>query len=293
MGLFTKKRRDAKWIKPKDSIQAIVPYIMPKRCDAEVSSTVNIDITKLVDFVDEQNKNDLGYKMTYFHALSSCFAKTVFNRPALNRFVKNKRLYERNKVTFAFIAKDKLSDKGEERIISVDIDPKDNIMTYSKRVAIDVFKVRKEGSNDMDDVLGFFSSLPKWLLTIIVKIVFFLDNHGINPEAITKGDTNYATILLSNLGSIKTNSIYHHLNEYGTNSVIITIGTIREEKGKKMVDITATLDERIADGFYFAKSIQLAEYIAKNPELLLEDFEKKVEIKDIEKTKQSDIKNDE
>ena len=33
-----------------------------------------------------------------------------------------------------------------------------------------------------------------------------------------------------------------------------------------------------ADGFYFAKSIQLAEYIAKNPELLLENFETKVEI---------------
>ncbi len=282
MGIFTKKRSDAKWIKPKDTIQAIVPFIMPKRTDAEVSSTVDIDITKLVEFVDKQNEKDLGYKMTYFHALSSCFAKTVFNRPALNRFVKNKRLYERNKITFAFIAKDKLSDKGEERIICIDIDPKDNIMSYSKKVAVDVFKVRKEGSNDMDGILSFFTSLPKWLLSIIVRIVMFMDNHGISPKSLTEGDTNYATILLSNLGSIKTNSVYHHLNEYGTNSVVITIGTIREEKGKKKVDITATLDERIADGFYFAKSIQLAEYIAKNPELLMEDFSKKVEIeKDI------------
>lgn len=278
MGLFTKNRSDAKWIKPKDTIQAIVPYIMPNRCDAEVSSKVDIDITKLVEFVDKQNEKDLGYKMTYFHAISSCFAKTVFNRPALNRFIKNKRLYERNKITFAFIAKDKLSDKGEERIICIDINPKDNIMTYSKKVAVDVFKVRKEGSNDMDGILKAFTSLPKWLLSIIVKIVMFMDNHGISPKSLTEGDTNYATILLSNLGSIKTNSVYHHLNEYGTNSVVITIGTIREEKSKKIVDITATLDERIADGFYFAKSIQLAEYIAKNPELLLEDFETKVEI---------------
>ena len=278
MGLFTKNRNDAKWIKPKDTIQAIVPYIMPNRCDAEVSSKVDIDITKLVEFVDKQNEKDLGYKMTYFHAISSCFAKTVFNRPALNRFVKNKRLYERNKITFAFIAKDKLSDKGEERIICIDINPKDNIMTYSKKVAVDVFKVRKEGSNDMDGILKAFTSLPKWLLSIIVKIVMFMDNHGISPESLTEKDTNYATILLSNLGSIKTNYVYHHLNEYGTNSVVITIGTIREEKSKKIVDITATLDERIADGFYFAKSIQLAEYIAKNPELLLENFETKVEI---------------
>lgn len=277
MGLFTSKRKDAKLIKPKDTIQAIVPFIMPKRCDAEVSSRYDIDVTELIKFVDKQNEKDLGYKMTYFHAISSCFAKTVFNRPALNRFIKNKRLYERNKVTFAFIAKNKLSDKGEERIISVDVNPKDNIMTYSKTVAVDIFKVRKEGSNDMDGILGLFTSLPKWVLSIIVKIVFFLDRKGLTPDSLTKGDTNYATILLSNLGSIKTNSVYHHLNEYGTNSIVITIGTIREEKGRKYVDIIATLDERIADGFYFAKSIQLAEFIAKNPKLLLDDFSKKIE----------------
>ena len=148
----------------------------------------------------------------------------------------------------------------------------------------------------MDGILKFFLSLPKWILSIVVKIVFFLDRKGINPDAITKGDLNYSTILLSNLGSIKTNSVYHHLNEYGTNSIVVTIGTIKEENGKKIVDIIATLDERIADGFYFAKSIQLAEYLAKNPELLLEDFETKVEIEKLEKDqkekpKKFEIKN--
>ena len=44
------------------------------------------------------------------------------------------------------------------------------------------------------------------------------------------------------------------------------------------MDIQATLDERIADGFYFAKSIMLAEHIAQTPELLEEDFETKVEL---------------
>lgn len=277
MGLFTKNRKDAIWIKPKDTIQAIVPFIMPKRCDAEVSSTVDMDVTELVKFIEEKNELNLEYKMTFFHGLMSCFAKTVYNRKALNRFVKDKRLYERKKVSFAFIAKDKLSDSGEERIVSVDVEGKDNIMSLSRKMAIDVFKVRKEGTNDMDGILKSFVSLPKWILSIVVKIVMFLDNHGINPKAITEGDTNYATILASNLGSIKTNSVYHHLNEYGTNSIVLTIGTIREENERKIVDLTITLDERIADGFYFAKSIQLAEYIAKNPKLLDENFETKVE----------------
>ena len=280
MGLFTKKRRDADYIKPKDTIQAIVPFIMPKRCDAEVSSRVEMDITELVKFVDDKNREDLGYKMTYFHALTSCMAKVFYNREALNYFVKNKRLYKRKKMIFGFIAKNKLSDKGEERIICLEIEKDDNIMSLSKKMAVDVFKVREEGTNDMDGILKFFTSLPNFILTPIVKFIMFLDRKGINPKALTEGDTNYTTLLLSNLGSIKTNSCYHHLNEYGTNSIVMTIGTIRDVNKRKVVDMTFTLDERIADGFYFAKSVKLAEYIVSNPTLLEEDFSKKVEIEE-------------
>lgn len=280
MGLLTKKRKDADWVKPNDAIQAIVPYIMPRRSDAEVSSKFDIDVTELLNSIDNYNNSGLDYKMTFFHAFTACMAKTIYNRKRLNRFVKDKRLYERKQLTFAFIAKDKMSDKGEERIVSIDVDPKDNILTLSKKMAVDIFKVRSEGTNSMDGVLKAFLHLPKWLLSIVVKIVFFLDNHGINPKTITEGDTNYATVILSNLGSIKTNSCYHHLNEYGTNSIVCTIGTIREEYNRKLVDITITLDERIADGFYFAKSVQLLDHIANNPKLLEEEFEKEIKIEE-------------
>ncbi len=280
MSIFNKNRRDADWIKPKDSIQALVPFIMPRRSDAEVSSQVEIDVTKLVKFVDDINKKDeLEYKMTYFHALAACFAKTIYSREALNNFVKNKRLYHRKKVTLGFIAKNKLSDKGEERIVCLEADKKDNIMSLSRKMAIDIFQAKGDKDNDMEGVMKMFTSIPNWLLSIVVKIVFFMDEHDLSPKSLTQGDTNYVTVLLSNLGSIQTNSCYHHLNEYGTNSIVLTIGTIHEVNNKKYVDLQLTLDERIADGFYFAKSIQLTEYIAKHPELLLEDFEIKVENK--------------
>ena len=277
MGLFTKKRKDADWVKPNDAIGTIMPYIMPKRTEAEVSCKVDMDVTEVVKYLEKYNKEDHEYKMTYFHAIASCFAKTAYSRPKLNRFIKDKKLYQRKILTFGFIAKDKLSDNGEERIVCLEVEPKDNIITLSRKMAIDVFKVRQEGTNDMDGILNTLTALPKWLLTIIVKLVFFLDEKGISPKFLTEGDTNYVSMLFSNLGSIKSNSIYHHLNNYGTNSIVVTIGTIREEKGRKIVDLQITLDERIADGFYFVKSIQLAEYIAGHPELLEEEFSKIVE----------------
>ncbi len=64
-------------------------------------------------------------------------------------------------------------------------------------------------------------------------------------------------------GSIKCNAAYHHLNNYGTNSLVVTIGKIHKEQVtdengnvriRDVVALGATADERIADGFYFASS---------------------------------------
>jgi hypothetical protein len=112
---------------------------------------------------------------------------------------------------------------------------------------------------------------------LFVRIVRILDFWGINPKALTDGDPNYTTILCSNLGSIQCPAVYHHLSNYGTNSIIVTIGTLHKEEvlmpdGHKeirdVIDIGATLDERIADGFYFARSLKLIKYIFSHPELL-------------------------
>ena len=84
-------------------------------------------------------------------------------------------------------------------------------------------------------------------------------------------------MLISNLGSIKCPAVYHHLNNYGTNSVMITIGAMHKAPAvmpdgsiqvRDFVDIGAVLDERIGDGFYFARSLKLIQHICAHPELL-------------------------
>jgi len=37
---------------------------------------------------------------------------------------------------------------------------------------------------------------------------------------------------------------------------------------RKTVDLGLTIDERIADGFYYAKTIRILKYILENPQLL-------------------------
>jgi hypothetical protein len=137
---------------------------------------------------------------------------------------------------------------------------------------------KSETSTDgVDKLLDNLAKLPRLLLMVIVRVVRWLDFWGINPKALIEGDPNYTTILTSNLGSIKTPSVYHHLNNYGTNSIMITVGTLHKDEIlmpdgtreiRDVVDYGATLDERIADGFYFARSMKLIKHIFAHPELL-------------------------
>lgn len=271
-----KDRKDGKYVKQNEPISAIMPYIFDKRTEAEVYIKEELDVTKLMKWIEKQNKK-IDYKMTPFHAISAIFIKTIYNRPLLNRFVQGHRVYDRNDISISFVAKNKKDDNAKDMMVIVKANPNENAIDLSKRMAIDIFNTKKEGTNDLNKVINYFVSLPRWILKIVVKIFKWLDYHGWLPKSYTDTDSNYATILFSNLGSIKSSSCYHHLNNYGTNSIIITIGIIRKEKDKDIVDISATLDERIASGFYFSKSIKLVQYILDNPELLEDKLSDKIE----------------
>lgn len=268
-------RKDAVRIHPKDPVHILMPYIMPKRHEAEVYLNQEIDITELLKWVDDKNKL-LGYKLTFFHAMVAITAKTVYSRPLLNRFVKNKNFYQRNDVSISFVAKDKFSDDAEERLMVFTMDENELPVDLSKRILNDISKTRIAG-NKSSDTYKKLTKVPSFVLSIAKVVVMWLDKKGRLPDFLTENDFNFSTVLLSNLGSIKCDAVYHHLNEYGTNSVVITIGTIHKKDGRDVVNIGATIDERIADGFYFAKSLKYVQHIASNPELLDEEVGKVVE----------------
>lgn len=281
---MNKNRKDGKYIKPADSIHAIMPYLFKNRTDAEVYTKVEFDVTEFRKYIDDLNEKS-EFPITYFHGITTALAKTIYNRPLLNYFVSGRRMYERNKVTVSFVAKNKFEDNAEERLIILDVKEDMNLKIISEKIYKMVSKTRKNGTNSMNDTLKIVTKFPRFIVKLIVLFFKILDYYGLVPSSIADTDTNYTTLLLSNLGSIKSPSCYHHLNNYGTNSMVATIGTIREENiilkdgnvsTKYVVDISFTIDERIADGFYFSKSLKLLEHILNNPQLLNEEVSKEV-----------------
>lgn len=272
-----KGRRDAVRIKDIDPFHSIVPYVMPKRTEAEVFDHESIDVTDLLDFIKKE-KEEGGAELKLFHAVCTAVAKTLYFRPLLNSFVSGRRFWQRREILLSFVAKKRFEDHAEEGLMTLKVDPDYTLFDIAKKIIGDVQKVRKEGTNDLDGLMSFVGKLPRFALTALFFFIRRMEYHGCVPKALTDGDPNYTSVLLSNLGSIKCGAPYHHLSNYGTNSVMMTIGVIHKEqvvdaegntRVRDMVDVGITLDERIADGFYFARSIKLFKHLVEHPETLL------------------------
>ncbi len=273
-----KDRKDGRYVTDTGGLQTVMAHLMPNRTDNEVYLNDTIDATELVRYLEKKNEN-LDYKITLFHCAITGLARMVRERPLMNRFIQGHRIYERNEISLSFVCKRRFTDHADEALMVLVPKDTDTINEISRKIVGDVKETRKSehSTGGVDALLDSFAKIPRPLLMFIIRIIRWLDFWGINPDFLTEGDPNYTTILCSNLGSIKCPAVYHHLNNYGTNSIMITIGTLHKEEmlmpdGHKeirdVIDVGATLDERIADGFYFARSLKLIRHIFANPELL-------------------------
>ena len=281
------KRSDGVRIKDVDGFHSIIPYVMPKRTEAEASMTEIFDVTELVKFMKDYNEqHGTNYKL--FHAICYAVARTIYHRPKMNIFISGRTYYMRNDITLSFVVKRKFEDHSAESLRFMKVEPDMTLDTVSKMILGDVDKVRKsKDNNDIDKLMTAVGKLPRIVLEAIFGGIKLLEYNGMVPDALRKGDPNYSTVLLSNLGSIGAGAAYHHLSNYGTCGLMGTIGTMRNElrlrtdgttEERTLVDITITLDERIADGFYFAKSLRITKFLLEHPEYLMQQIKEDVPV---------------
>ena len=275
---------------PMTGMQQIMIDLKPQRCVSDVYINQKMDLTELCKYVEKKKKDNPD--LTFFHAFLAALGKLYYNRPYLNRFVANRHMYEHKDVVISFVAKIAFEDEAEEMMILIKIDKDDNINTISKKVLDKVKKIReskkdkleKGGANAAIDILG---KLPNIIRIPIVGLLKWTDKKGILPLSLVEDNLYYSSIIVSNLGSIGCGAIFHNITDFGNASALATMGVIRDEEvlidGKKEIrkicEFGVNLDERIGDGFYFLKSIQLLQYMFDNPELLEGDANEKIERK--------------
>ena len=286
MGKKFGDRKDGTRLKNIHAMHLVMPLMYPNRCDNEAFISERIDLTNILAYLEAKNASDPEYKYNLFQVMVTAMLKTITLRPKMNRFIANKTMYQRNEVSAAFTVKKEFDDNGSEALAVIHSTGSDTIDTIHDEIFSQISLCRSDEVDKGTQSLNKMQSLPGFLIKAAGAGARFLDRHGWVPQSLIAGDPYYCSVVLSNLGSIKLHAGYHHLTNWGTTSVFCAIGEMKKrpffrEDGtvemKPSLDLGLTIDERLADGYYYSKTVRLLKKLLENPQLLDRPLQEEVE----------------
>ena len=279
-------RRDGVLLRELDSLHYITGIIYPNRCDNEAYVSLHIDLTAMNEYLARKNETEKDFPYTMFHLIVAALLKTITLRPKMNRFIVNSNFYQRNEVSAAFVVKKQFSDTGAEALAVLHGKDDFTVADVHEYIRSQVQECRSEKVDPTTDVMDYLNKIPRFISKAAIRILMWLDKHGWVPKDIIATDPYYNSVVISNLGSIKLKCGYHHLTNWGTCSMFCIIGEKKktaffDEDGtmtmRETLDLGLTIDERLADGYYYSKSVRLLKYLLEHPEELEKPIKEEVD----------------
>ncbi|MBR4255857.1 MAG: hypothetical protein IKQ18_01740 [Clostridia bacterium] len=267
------RRADGRTIKINDPMYSVISYIMDKRVDSMNMTTVDIPLDPLTAYIHKMRK-EKGMVFSYMGIFLAAYLRTACEYPALNRFVINKRVYARNEFCVGLVVLKTDTDHGIMSKIYFDMT--DTIFEVQKKIDEYIAENRtSETDNKTEKMLNVLLNVPG-LPNFAVGLFKFMDKHNLLPKSVIDASPFHESLLLSNLASIRTNHIYHHVYEFGTTSISVTMGNPRivpklkrdEVVFEHTLPLGVVMDERICPGSYFAAVFKRLTQYLKNPALL-------------------------
>lgn len=276
-------RSDGKILKHLDVEYKVAAHVMGKRTDAMNMIHIDIPVEPMRKYMNQKRKE--GKRYNHLTLIIAAMVRAMSQYPALNRFVVNKRIYARNTLEVGMVVlKDgKIDEVGTTS--KMKFDPANTIDEVNDIINAYVEKNRNQDEvNSTDKVANTLCSIPG-LLRVAAVMAKFLDKHNMCPKALIEASPFHCTIMLTNLASIKTNYIYHHIYDFGTVSMSLAMGNLRDVPVVKKGELTVqrclplglVMDERIASGAYFAMAFRQFSKYLEDPSVLEQPPEKVVE----------------
>ena len=271
------RRNDGRLITNIDPIVRFTPYIMPRRYDAMCETRQELDfdgMTRYIKAKRAEGHNDI----TYMSIIIAAYVRMLCDIPEMNRFVVNKKLYARNHFCVSFITLKKTeSGEPEEAVCKVKCDLRDTIFDVSKRLEAAIEEGRKPEEKNATDKLAQTLVKVPGLPTFIVWLARRLDNLGILPKLIYDASPFHTSLFISNMASIGMNYVYHHIYDFGTTSIFVTMGKPEQHlsrnadgtcRAKRVMPMGCVIDERVASGASYAQMFATTTRYINEPELL-------------------------
>ena len=275
MPLF--RRPDGDLVKAEAPVRLIMPYLMRGRNESSVYHEQLYDLTLTRPWLRAYNRSH-EQAATLFHLFLHAFARTLHERPRLNRFISGSRMYDRRGVQMSFAAKKEMREEAPLVTVKVEFPAGDTFSQTVARVVSGIASSRTDEEKAVDLELKLAMAMPSPVLRAVMAILRWLDSVNLMPYAVMKGDPMFTSLFVGNLGSIGLDNTFHHMFEYGTGSAFAVIGSTKKAtfvtragqvEVRDAAGVRWTIDERIADGYYCATGLRLAQKIVEDPERFL------------------------
>jgi hypothetical protein len=220
-----------------------------------------------------------GKHVSHMAILMTAYTHLVAEYPSLNRFVANRRIYDHKDFKISLVVLRPGNTGNDDTMAKLDFSPQDTVFDVQKKLD-DYIEQNSSGaeedSNGLDNIMNKLCRLGG-LLDVAGWLLRFLDRHGLLPRALVDVSPFHASALFTNLASIRTNHIYHHVYDFGTTSIAIAMGNMREvpKRGRdgqvelvRCMPLGIVMDERIASGHYFALAFARMKEMMTHPEQL-------------------------
>jgi len=267
------RRFDGKLAPNIPAYRRMVPFLMRGRNESAVYFEQRIDLTKTLPWLDELNASQ-PQRVTLFHLLLAGITRVLDERPRLNRFVSGRRIHQRDGIYISFAAKKRFDDEAPLSVVKRCFDPSESLLDMVARLSDRIDDARSDRASSIDKEVGALLRLPTPLLDGAVRLVRALDFLNLAPRALLEHDPMYTSVFIANLGSIKIDAAYHHLYEYGNCPLFVTVGKIEREpvvteddrvEPRDVVRLKFSYDERIEDGLYCARALELLQRYLEDP----------------------------
>lgn len=266
-------RSDGVLLRKLPGFRKIFPFLMRTRTESAVYFTKRLPVASTLAWLERTNAGR-DRKLSLFYVILAAAVRTLALRPEINRFVAGRRIYQRRTIDLSFVVKRELTEESSEITLKLTFDPRATIEEVARRVQEAVGTARTSETSFDEKLTNFVTSLPRPVVRLAVAFLRFLDYHGRLPASFLKDDSLHASAFLANLGSIGLDAAFHHLYEWGNASVFVVVGKVKREpvvndrggvEAAEVVDLDFTGDERITDGVYLAKTMDLFVDLIRDP----------------------------
>lgn len=267
-------RPDATAVRDASATRRMMPLIMPTRNESVVYFEQQVDVTALETALHSFREHT-NQRATILHAVLWNIARIMAERPRLNRFVAGGRLWQRRGFWASFSAKKEKSDQGLLRVVKREIHAHHSFAENVRHIEEGIQHSKTAARTGTETEVSLLLLMPLVLLRVILRLQRWLDYWGLLPRVFIDNDPMYASVFVANLGSLNMDAGYHHLYEYGNIPIFVVIGRVQEQTvltsdGAPMTRRVATLrftfDERIEDGLYCARALELLKQRLEQPD---------------------------